>query len=69
MSNPIPPPAWASFAAIEQAAPIGRAQRIARGEIMTYVLNGWVVREFPGGRIDRLAPAATFRAEDFPYPA
>jgi hypothetical protein len=36
---------------------------------MTYVVDGWVVREYPGCRIERLAPLAEFRDEDFPYPA
>jgi hypothetical protein len=69
-SEPVQPASeWASFEAIEQAGAASLAARIARGEIMTYVADGWVVREFPGGRIERLAPAAEFRAEDFPYPA
>jgi hypothetical protein len=59
---------WASFEAIERAGAVAREQRIARGEIMTYVVDDWVVREFPGGRIERLAPVLAFRAEDFPYP-
>ncbi len=61
-------PAWARFEAVERAGRFGRAKRVASGEIMTYVMDGWVVREFPGGRIDRLAPLADFRNEDFPYP-
>ena len=61
-------PAWASFEAVEEAAQTARAERVARGEVMTYVVDGWVVREYPGRRIERLAPVAEFRDEDFPYP-
>lgn len=61
-------PAWASFEAVEEAGRGGRAWRVAQGEIMTYVADGWVVREFPGERIERLAPVGEFRNEDFPYP-
>jgi hypothetical protein len=32
---------------------------------MAYVLDGWVVREFPGGQIERWAPAAESRCENF----
>jgi hypothetical protein len=45
------------------------ADRRARGEIMTYDLDGWVVREFPGQRIVRLCKSEDFRAEDHPYPS
>lgn len=38
-------PAWASFEAVEQAGEAARAIRIAQGEIMTYVVAGWVIRE------------------------
>lgn len=62
-------PAWASFEAIRQAGDAARAARVRSGEIMTYVQQGWVVREYPGGRIERLAPVERFRDEDFPYPA
>ena len=61
-------PPWASFEAVEKAGRAARADRVARGEIMTYVIDGWVVREFPGGRIERLATVAEFRDKDFPYP-
>ena len=61
-------PAWASFEAVEEVARTARAERLARGEFMTYVVDGWVVREYPGRRIERLAPVAEFRDEDFPYP-
>ena len=64
-----PGSAWASFEAVEEAARAARAYRVASSEVMTYVANGWVVREHPGGRIERLAPIAEFRDEDFPYPA
>ena len=62
-------PAWASFEAIEEAAHAARACRVAAGEVMTYVVEQWVVREYPGGRLERLAPLADFRDEDFPFPA
>ncbi|AQT05865.1 hypothetical protein [Acetobacter persici] len=61
--------AWASFEAIHIAGERARVARAASGEIMTYVQKGWVVREFPGGRVERLAPLEEFRDEDFPYPA
>ncbi len=44
------------------------ADRRARGEIMTYVLDGWVCREFPGMRIERLCRLEDFRAADYPVP-
>jgi hypothetical protein len=71
MSQPSPPrfPLWVSFETIEQTARIGRAQRLASGKVMTYLLDGWAVDESPGGRIERLASAAIFCAEDFPSPA
>ena len=64
-----PRPAWASFETVEEAARVARAHRVASGEVMTYVVDEWVVREYPGGRVERLAPLAEFRDEDFPYPA
>lgn len=54
--------------ALERAAQKALAMRRASGEILTYNLDGWVVQEHPGGRIERLAPVDQFRAEDFPYP-
>ena len=51
---------------IERASQAALADRRARGEIMTYYLEGWVVREFPGQRVVRLAPIGSFRAEDHP---
>ena len=51
---------------LERAAELALQQRRARGEIMTYVLDDWVVREYPGQRIERLAPVGQFRADDFP---
>ena len=38
------------------------------GEILFYALEGWMVREYPGGRIERLCPAEQFRAADFHCP-
>lgn len=55
-------------AALDQAAIKGLARRRASGEILTYELDGWVVREHPGQRIERLVPVGQFRAADFPHP-
>lgn len=54
--------------AVDRAAQKALERRRASGDIMSYVLDGWMVREHPGGRIERLAPIEQFRAEDFPYP-
>lgn len=54
--------------ALKQAAIKSLALRRASGEILLYELDGWVVQEHPGGRIERLAPVGQFRAADFPYP-
>ena len=54
--------------ALQRAAENSLIQRRANGEIMTYELDGWVVQEHPGQRIERLAPIGQFRNEDFPYP-
>ncbi len=54
------------FKDLEWAAQIALARRREAGEIMTYFADGWVLREHSGGRIERLAPIAMFRAEDFP---
>lgn len=53
---------------LDRAAQKALERRRASGEILTYHLDGWVVQEHPGGRIERLAPIERFRAEDFPYP-
>lgn len=58
-----------SDAEIERRSLAALADRRARGEIMTYHLDGWVVREFPGMRIVRLCREEDFRAEDHPYPS
>ena len=55
-------------AALEAASKKALAMRRASGAILTYNLDGWVVQEHPGGRIERLAPIGQFRADDFPYP-
>lgn len=55
-------------AALEMASKKALARRRASGEILTYHLDGWVVREHPGQRIERLAPVSEYRNEDFPYP-
>ena len=54
--------------ALDRAAQKALERRRASGEILTYHLDGWVVQEHPGGRIERLAPIEEFRAEDFPHP-
>jgi hypothetical protein len=51
---------------MERAADAALEQRRARGEIMTYELDGWIVREFPGQRIVQLARVGQYRSEDFP---
>lgn len=58
----------ATMAALDRAAANSLAQRRASGEIMTYGLDGWMVREFPGGRIERLCPIDDFRVADHPHP-
>lgn len=55
-------------AALQRAAEKALAKRRASGEILTYELEGWVVQEHPGGRIERLAPIDQFRNEGYPYP-
>ncbi len=54
--------------ALEAASRKSLEQRRASGAILTYELDGWVVREHPGQQIERLAPIGEFRNEDFPYP-
>ncbi len=51
---------------MERAAGAALEQRRAKGEIMTYELDGWIVREYPGGRIMQLARVGQYRSEDFP---
>ena len=58
-----------SAESMEEAAQIALEQRRASGEIMTYELDGWIVREFPGQRIVRLARKGEFRAKDHPVVA
>jgi len=58
----------AERAALQRAAEKALAKRRASGEILTYELEGWVVQEHPGGRIERLAPIEQFRNEGSPYP-
>ena len=43
-------------------------ERRSRGEIMLYVKDGWALREFPGGRIERLCLAEEFDASKYPHP-
>lgn len=58
----------AERAALQRASERALAKRRASGEILTYELEGWVVQEHPGGRIEHLAPIDQFRDEDCPYP-
>ncbi len=58
----------AECAALQRAAENALATRRASGEILTYELEGWVVQEHPGGRVERLAPIDQFQAEGNPYP-
>lgn len=53
--------------ALEAASRNALARRRASREISTYELDGWIVQEHPGGRIERLAQAGEFHAADFPY--
>ena len=58
----------AEYAALQRAAENALTTRRASGEILTYELEGWVVQEHPGGRIECLAPVGQFQAEGSPYP-
>lgn len=53
----------------EQAAARALGRQRESGEVMTYHQDGWVVREWPGSRVERLCRAEEFRAEDFPVTA
>ena len=57
---------YISWANIGRAARTALEKRREAGEVMTYHLDGWVVREYPGQVIVRLAPIGEFRYEDFP---
>ena len=52
--------------AIKRSAGLVLQKRRDAGEIMTYDLDGWVVREYPGQRVVRLAPIGQFRPESHP---
>ena len=54
---------------IEERATAALSQRRANGEVMTYVQDGWMVREWPNQRIERLCPADRFKAADYPLPS
>lgn len=58
--------AYISRENMEQGSKIALLKRLQAGEIMTYHLDGWVVREHPGRHIVKLAPIGQFRSEDFP---
>jgi len=58
----------AERAALQRAAEKALAKRRASSEILIYELEGWVVQENPGGRVERLALIDQFRNEDRPYP-
>ena len=66
--NAGPPIMKAEQFALETASQRALALRRAGGEILTYELDGWIVREHPGQRIERLAPTGQYRNEHFPYP-
>ena len=51
---------------IKRSAGLVLQKRRDAGEIMTYDLDGWVVREYPGQRVVHLAPIGQFRSEDHP---
>ncbi len=51
---------------MELAGRLALEQRRANGEVMTYLEDGWIMREYPGQRIVKLAPAETYRSGDFP---
>ena len=55
-------------AALQRAAENALTTRRASEEILTYELEGWVVQEHPGGRVERLAPIDQFQTEGSPYP-
>jgi len=61
--------AYISWDNIQRASNIDYMKRVQAGEIMTYHLDGWVVREYPGQRIVKLAPIGQFRSEDHPIEA
>ena len=61
--------AYISWDNIQRASNIDYMKRVQDGEIMTYHLDGWVVREYPGQRIVKLAPIGQFRSEDHPIEA
>ena len=54
---------------IEERAAASLIQRRANREVMTYVVDGWMVREWPSQRIELLCPADCFKAEDYPQPS
>lgn len=58
--------AYISRENMELGSRIALLKRVQAGEIMTYHLDGWVVREYPGSRIVKLAPVGQFRSEDHP---
>ena len=53
---------------IDERAAAALAQRRANGEVMTYLVDGWLVREWANQRIERLCPADRFKTEDYPPP-
>jgi hypothetical protein len=53
----------------EQAAARALEHRLTSGEVLTYQQDGWVVREWPGGRVERLCRSEDFLAGDFPVAA
>jgi hypothetical protein len=53
----------------EERAAASLLQRRADGEVMTYVVDGWMVPEWPNQRIERLCLADRFKVEDYPQPS
>ena len=45
---------------IEERAAASLSQRRANGEVMTYIVDGWVVREWPNQRIEAALPGRSF---------
>ncbi len=42
------------------------ADRRGRGEIMTYLEDGWICREYPGIRVVRLCRLEDFEPDQYP---
>ncbi len=62
-AEPMPPESEAPDPAQDALAP-----RHAHGEIMTYELDCWIVREYPGGFVERSPPSASSEPRTSPTP-